>query len=376
MNRGLSVIGSFGLGVGVAYFFDPEMGNRRRAVARDKFVKKVNETADGLEAAIRDLQNRVMGWVSEVESRLQQEEASDETLAERVRSKIGRVISHPGALEVRVDNKRVVLTGPILAAEVGPLLATVALVRGVADVDNRLEVHETADNVPSLQGGSPRSLQLELMQENWSATARLLMGAAGAILTLYGIKRDGIFRTMAGAAGVGILTRSIANKPVKKLFGVGGPRNVNIQKTINIAAPVEKVFEFWDNFQNFPKFMSNVREVQTKEEGKSHWVVAGPAGVPVEWDAEITERIPNKLIAWRTLPGAMVEHEGRVRFDPNPDGTSRVTVQMTYNPPAGVVGHAVASLFGADPKSEMDEDLNRMKTLIETGVRPQDAAAA
>lgn len=104
--------------------------------------------------------------------------------------------------------------------------------------------------------------------------------------------------------------------------------------------------------------------------------MSGPAGVPVEWDAEITERIPNKTIAWKTVPGATVEHAGIVRFDPNPDGTTRVEIRMSYNPPAGAIGHVVASLFGADPKSEMDADLARMKTLIETGIRPHDAAAA
>lgn len=379
MNKGLSMIGGVGLGAALAYLYDPEMGNRRRAMIRDKAVKALNKTEEAIEASTKDLQHRVVGTVSELRSRVAEagEEVSDELLEARVRAKIGMVSAHPGAIEVRVNNGRVTLSGPILAEEVDPVVAAVSSVRGVKGVENQLEVHQTADNVPSLQGGTPRREQFELMQENWSPATRMMMGVTGTVLALYGLKREGFFRTIVGTFGLGIVARSVTNMPVKRIVGVGaGPRVVDIQKTINIAAPVEKVFEFWSNLQNFPKFMANVREVHVTGENRSHWVVAGPAGVPVEWDAEITERIPNKLIAWKTVPGSTVEHAGMVRFDSNPDGTARVDIRMSYNPPAGAIGHVVAALFGADPKSEMDADLNRMKTLIETGIRPHDAAAA
>ncbi|HJU43923.1 MAG TPA: SRPBCC family protein, partial [Vicinamibacterales bacterium] len=170
--------------------------------------------------------------------------------------------------------------------------------------------------------------------------------------------------------------RAAANVPLRQLLGVGGGRRaVDIQKTIWIAAPVEAVYAFWALFENFPHFMSRVLEVRVSERaaGLSHWRVAGPAGVPVEFDAEVTRAIPNQVLAWRTLPGAPVAHAGIVHFEPEADGT-RVQVRMSYNPPAGWIGHGVASLFGVDPKRSMDEDLVRMKTLIETGTPPRDAA--
>jgi uncharacterized membrane protein len=90
----------------------------------------------------------------------------------------------------------------------------------------------------------------------------------------------------------------------------------------------------------------------------------------------VTTRLePNKLIAWRTLPGSAVEHAGLLRFEPTEGGT-RVFVTMNYTPPAGALGHAVARLFGADPKSELDDDLMRMKVFLETGRRAHDASAA
>src|SRR5690606_9323479 len=115
-----------------------------------------------------------------------------------------------------------------------------------------------------------------------------------------------------------------------------------------------------------PSFMTNVREVRVREDGVSQWSVAGPAGAPVQWNAITTRLDPNKLLAWRTLPGSLVEHEGTIRLSPEDTGT-RIDITMSYNPPAGAMGHAVATLFRADPKSEFDEDLMRMKMFIETG---------
>jgi uncharacterized membrane protein len=129
----------------------------------------------------------------------------------------------------------------------------------------------------------------------------------------------------------------------------------------------------WSNYENFPHFMSNVQKVQDLGNGRSHWVVNGPAGTVIEWDAVLTESKPPEELAWRTEPNSPVQHQGKVRFDPENGGT-RVQVQMEYGPPAGVVGHAVAALFNGDPKKQMDEDLMRMKTFIESGIPPHDAA--
>jgi uncharacterized membrane protein len=155
---------------------------------------------------------------------------------------------------------------------------------------------------------------------------------------------------------------------LKKVAGLGSERHViNIQKTIHIHAPVEEVFAFWENYQNFPRIMSHLKEVKDLGDRRSRWVAAGPAGVPVGWDAEITKFERNRLLEWRSVTGSTIQNEGQVRFDPNSDGSTRVTIRMTYNPPAGLIGHTVASLFGADPKHEMDEDLLKLKSLIERG---------
>jgi uncharacterized membrane protein len=94
----------------------------------------------------------------------------------------------------------------------------------------------------------------------------------------------------------------------------------------------------------------------------------------VEFDTEVTCSTANEVMAWQTLPGSPVAHTGTIRFDAAPNGSTRVHIRMSYTPPAGWLGHRIATVFGVDPKHSMDEDLARMKTLIETGRLPHDAA--
>jgi uncharacterized membrane protein len=230
--------------------------------------------------------------------------------------------------------------------------------------------------VPELQGGARRpGNRNEFMQENWSPTARCFSGTIGAIAGLYGMARGGLLGLMSGTMGVSLFLRAVTNLETKKLVGLSGSRHgIDVHKMINVNAPVEEVWSFWSNYDNFPLWMRNVKEVRRHDDGLSHWVVAGPAGIRVEWDAAETERMENERLAWKSVPGSRVASQGVVRLQRNEDGTTRVDVKLSYNPPAGAIGHAIATLFGADPKTEMDEDLSRMKTLIETARFPHDAA--
>jgi uncharacterized membrane protein len=292
-----------------------------------------------------------------------------------VRSKMGRIVSHPHAIKVTVNDGNVALSGPIFADEVKALLKCAGSVAGVRSVENHLDEHESAEGVSALQGGTRRASRAEFMQENWSPAARLIAGTAGAAALAYGfLKRDALSITV-GTLGAGLLARSATNTEFQRLLGLGGGRRaVTIQKAIDVDAPIDVVFALWSNFENFPHFMENVKEIRIINPGVSHWKVAGPAGTIVEWDAEITWAENDRVIAWKSLPGSVVASAGIVKFQENADGTTHVDVQMSYNPPAGAVGHAVAAAFGADPKTQMDADLMRMKTMLETGEAPHDAA--
>jgi uncharacterized membrane protein len=378
MKKGLAMIVGASVGAGLMYLYDPQMGRRRRALTRDQFIRLSHRIDEAIDVTSRDLTNRAVGLWAEMRASMASNGVSDEVLAERVRAQLGGLVSHPSAIDVRAGQGRVTLNGPVLRHEVDRLLKGVASVRGVHEVEHRLDIHDEPGNVPGLQGQPVRRLsgrQLDVMQRHWSPTTRLLMGAAGGAMAAYGADRRDAFGGAIGLAGVTLLTRAITNIELKRLLGVGaGRRAVDIQKTLNLNAPVERAFQLWANYQNFPHFMSNVRDVKDLGDGRSHWVVAGPAGTSVEWDAIITSYTPHEVLAWRTEPNAIVQHAGLIRFLSNPDGSTTVNIRLTYNPAVGGLGHIVASLFGADPKSQMDADLVRMKTFIETGKVPADAA--
>jgi uncharacterized membrane protein len=378
MNRGLAMIVGAGVGAGLMYLYDPQMGRRRRALTRDKLLSLNHRIDDSVDVTTRDFTNRAVGLWAEMRSCITSDGASNEVLAERVRAQLGGLVSHPSAIEVWADQGRVTLTGPVLRHEVDHLLKGVTSVRGVHAVENCLDMHDESGNVPGLQGQPARRLsgrRLDVMQQHWSPTTRLLMGAAGGAMAAYSAGRRDAFGGALGLAGVTLLTRALTNLELKRLLGVqAGRRAIDIQKTIYINAPVERVFQLWANYHNFPHFMSNVREVKDLGDRRSHWIVAGPAGARVEWDAVVTSYTPNEVLAWRTEPDSVVQHAGIIRFLSNPDGSTTVHIRLTYNPAIGGVGHIVASLFGADPKSRMDEDLVCMKSFIETGKVPSDAA--
>ncbi|MBX6314450.1 MAG: SRPBCC family protein [Isosphaeraceae bacterium] len=381
MMQGLALVG---LGAGLMYYLDPDRGRRRRALVRDQFAHAWNEFQYAIGVLSRDLSNRARGLVAVVKAPFAGDSASDQVIVERVRSTMGRVVSHPSSIEVTSHEGRVTLYGPILAHEVDNLLTAVSSVRGVREVINRLEVHKEPGDVPGLQGGRGRpGIRPEWQQYNWAPAARLLAGAAGAGLLAAGARQRGMIGMALGLVGTGMLARAATNIPLQNLFGLSearrigtgqGRRALEVRKTININSPIDDVFAAWADYRNFPHFMSRVREVRDLGNGRSHWVVEGPTGAPIQWNAVITQYVPNEVIAWRSEPGAVVQHAGMVHFRPNPDGSTQVSVQLSYNPAGGALGHGIAWLFGADPKHQLDEDLMRMKTFLETGRPPHDAS--
>ncbi|MHA3772982.1 SRPBCC family protein [Verrucomicrobiota bacterium sgz303538] len=151
-------------------------------------------------------------------------------------------------------------------------------------------------------------------------------------------------------------------------FGLRQRGAIHVSRTITINRSPEEVYQFWRNFENLPRFMKYLESVTTSGDRRSHWVAKGPAGVTVEWDAEILEDRSNELISWRSLPGSDVETSGSVHFKPAPGNRGTlVKVEMDYLPPAGRLGAKVAKMLGRDPGHEMQMDIYRFKQVMETG---------
>jgi uncharacterized membrane protein len=372
MNRALwaGAIGALAM-----YFLDPHSGRRRRARTRDQLVHGGKVLNQASRVTVRDTAQRARGVVASTKRLFQRSgEVADDALEGRVRAALGRVVSHSHAVEVYAQKGHVTLAGPVLAHEARGLVHCVRNVRGVRSVADHLMVHASAEGISSLQGGVPRGgPRFELLQRSWSPAARLVAGTLGTGMVARSFREDGMRGVLLGFGGSALLARALANRDLASLLGLG-ERGITVEKVINVDAAPGIVFGFWTDYQNFPRFMSKVRAVQAISDRRSHWVVSGPAGIPVQWTAEVTRIVPDELIAWRCTAGSAVRHSGSVRFADDGAGGTRVRVELNYMPPAGAFGHAVASLFGADPKSEMDADLLRMKSMIETGRAAHDAA--
>jgi uncharacterized membrane protein len=344
-------------------------GARRRGELGQRARHAVKEVEGFGGKAARDLAHRSRGRLASLASLFRHDEPSPEVLVERVRASLGRLTSHPSAIEVQAREQGVVqLSGPVLAAEADHVVKGVGRVRGVHEIVDRLERHETPGRVPSLQGGAGRPAAApELLQRSWAPGTRAVALVCGASAATWGVRRRGIVGLVAGGAGLLLAARAVSNLELKRILGVGaGRRAIDLRKTITIAAPRQEVFAFFSAFENFPRFMTHVRDVRRTSEGRWHWTVSGPAGSTVEWDAEVSAFAANEMIAWKTVSGAPVESSGIVRFE-DELGRTRLDVRLSYNPVAGALGHAVAALFGADPKRQMDDDLLRLKSLLERG---------
>ncbi|HEU0177716.1 MAG TPA: SRPBCC family protein [Blastocatellia bacterium] len=226
---------------------------------------------------------------------------------------------------------------------------------------------------------------------------RIVSVAGGGALSICGLKRGGLGGLMMMIAGGALIYRgatghcslyralSVSTAKRKGLrASVKHGAGIKVEKRVTINKPVEELFRFWHNFENLPRFLSHLESVraiggQSGQPGQSwrlsHWVARLPAGMKVEWDAEIINEAPNELIAWRSLEGAQVPNAGSVRFERNPTGQGAdVKVAIEYAPPVGKIGSLLAKLFGEDPERRVAEDLRRFKQFMETG-RTKPAAA-
>jgi uncharacterized membrane protein len=141
-----------------------------------------------------------------------------------------------------------------------------------------------------------------------------------------------------------------------------------VGRTVSIDKPREEIFAAWRDFTRFPSFMENVERVEDLGDGRSRWTIKAPLGSTVELVTRISEEIPNDLIAWKSEPDSQVQTQGRVElFEVAPGRGTAVRLTMTYDPPAGLPGRAIAKILQREPNVQARRDLRRFKQLIESG---------
>lgn len=147
---------------------------------------------------------------------------------------------------------------------------------------------------------------------------------------------------------------------------LAGGRGARVERTVTVLRSPEELYARWRDLTRLPELMTHLESVAPLDDGRSRWTARGPGDIPLSWEAQIVADEPGRLIAWRSVEGAEVDNAGSVRFTPAPGGRgTEVKVLLSYAPPAGRLGTAVATVLGRSGDQEVREDLRRFKQRME-----------
>ncbi len=272
---------------------------------------------------------------------------------------------------------------------------TDALVKGLAAASLGLGVSEVLAprKVAALAGvddtGRSRSVIRALGLRECGHGAALLLGpnklvwtrVAGDVLDV-GVLLAGVAKRRPGQrrrgtvsaialAGIGALDLYAALRTTRVNGSTGrhgnAPRHRILRAAITVQREPQDVYTFWRELENLPAFMYHLKSVTAESAERSRWVANAPVGQQVQWDAQITEDQPGTRVAWESLPGSTVQNSGSVEFTAAPAGGTEVHVTIAYHIPGGALGKAVATILGESPEQQVNDDLRRLKQLLETG---------
>jgi uncharacterized membrane protein len=245
-----------------------------------------------------------------------------------------------------------------------------------------MEENPISAGIAGVDAATEKSGEGPMFRMNVSVPERWISAVIGGALIAYGIRKRSWAGGLLALAGGNLLLRgALGRSLVYRAFGIdtskafpkmaekaGTGERFTVEKSITISSSAPEAYRFWRNFENLPRVMRHLKSVRAIDERRSHWVASAPAGLDIEWDAEITDERQDRKIAWRSLENSEIENKGVVLFEPVQDGNAtELRVYLEYAPPAGKAGKAFAKLFGKDPAKMVDEDLRRFKSLIESG---------
>ena len=173
-------------------------------------------------------------------------------------------------------------------------------------------------------------------------------------------------RAAATVSGLALIGAAV-HRPLAEALRQAGTRRRAGRLAISFVVPhrVEAVFGFCRDFENFPQFIGALREVRDYGDGRSHWCASTPAGGTIEWDTVTTKYVPNRVIAWTSVPGSPLETSVRLRFEPNGQDTC-VKVDASYRVLDGSMADAIAALATPKRARELEADVRRLGSCLDT----------
>lgn len=227
----------------------------------------------------------------------------------------------------------------------------------------------TASPPPQSTG---RFEQLPRIHFDRDFTAERLAAIVGGAALMAFAARDRSWRAVGAAvAGVPLIYRGATGAwPVPQAVASRATLSpLHVETSVTIDKPAQELYDFWRRLENLPRFMRHLDEVRDLGDGRSHWVGRTPFGTRAEWEAEIVEDRPGRLLSWRSVAGSQVATAGSVLFEEATGGRGTVVrVEMDIRAPHHLLGRAVAGL--AHVEREVHEDLRRFKNLLEAGEVP------
>ena len=218
---------------------------------------------------------------------------------------------------------------------------------------------------------------------NVSESERMLSLGGGSLLALFGLHEGSASGLALALAGGALIYRGLSGhchlydaldvstaKPRGAATSVPSHRGQKSVHTVIIRRAPSVLYRFWRDFENLPKVMRHLESVKSVGENRWRWTAKTALGMSISWDAEIINDRENELIAWRSLDGSDVDSAGSVHFLPTSGGrATQLQVSLKYDLPAGAVGAAIGGGLGIAPEQEIEEDLQQLKQLMESGQR-------
>ncbi len=250
-------------------------------------------------------------------------------------------------------------------------------------VETQQSRSSTPGSIYTAPKSNPTNRPVQKNAINVGQNERLISVGAGGLLTYLGFKQGtlggvllmagGIFLGYRGLTGYCAVYQKLGVTTAEKQLTSGKvlPNgNILVEKSLTIDEEPRKLYTYWRNFENLPRFMQHLEAVIVSDNRHSRWTAKGPIGTKVSWEAEIIKEIPDQSISWKTVGQTSVPNEGTVTFTPAPaDRGTEVKVTMQYQPPiGGLLGSSLAKLLGEEPEIQVQEDLRHFKQLMETGI--------